>query len=269
MTFVRKAIDIVITLIIVVSVVSAFFWFVYTFDVFKLPSFIADIFDRDQRYADSEVTLDDDLLKLLETEEYIDEEYSCLLITPEKAKKLLSSVLNTDSYYWIVETVVKYGDASRIQRHSVYKKGDSVRIDTEEEDSRVTNIFSDERNVVIDNVTGEINEFSGDTDFSYSNIVNIAALDYLFDGNVAVENIALLDADEDKYLYVEVPKKNINGTDKYFISLSCGIVMYASSTIDGEEYFTQKTISFDDTVVMLDDAFTVTYSETGELLTLQ
>lgn len=271
MTFIRKTVDVLITLIIVVLLVLAFIWFVHTFDVFELPSFITKIIDPVEEYTENDDEFENELLSLLESEEYIRDEYTYLTVTLDKAEKLLSSVKHTTDYFWKVETSVKYGDDSRTQTHTIYKKGNSTRIDTEEYGGYITNIFANGKCTVIDNITGEVNEFGGDTDFAYSNIVNIAALDVILDKgtDVNVEQIALVDVDEEKYLYVEIPKKNVNGTDKYFISLTHGIIMYASSVIDGNEYFTQRTVKFDDAAVISDEAFAVTYSETGVPLTLR
>ena len=271
MSKLRKIIDVLLTLIAVILVVFALIWFVYTFDVFELPQFVLNIIEHDESVGESVVGYESDLLSLIESESYIDDSYSYVTVTADKAERLLSSIKPSDNYFWLVETKVTHGNRSRTQQHYVYKKGELTRIDTEENGNVVTNIFAKGKGTVIDNATGEINEFSGDTDFSYSNLVNIAALDGVFDvgGNVAVNYIAVVTDGTGKYIYVEMPKENVNGSDKFFISLDHGIVTYASSSIDGIEYFTQKTMSFDDATVVSDDAFEITYSEKGEVLTLQ
>ena len=112
------------------------------------------------------------------------------------------------------------------------------------------------------NKTGEIRKISNDTDFSYDNIINIAALDYLFsDKEQLVSFVSVSNAGDEKFLFVEIPKRNINGNDSYFISLKYGIVSNATSEINSETVFSQKTLKIDTTSVISDETFDVLIDE--------
>lgn len=269
-TFARKVIDVIITVVIVVLVAFSLLWFVHTFNVFEIPDFIRRIIEPDTDYSVTVDRSEADLLALIESEEYIGSDYTYVSLAADKAKQLLRSVPHTNSFYWNVEVEVSYGGSVRTQEHSIYKKNDKVRVDTEEDGTMLTTVFADGKVFSVNAATGVRSEFSGDTDFSYMNIINVAALEYFFnDKDAEVNYVAVVNVGDEQFLYVEIPKSNISGVDKYFVSLVHGTVMYASSSIDGVEYFTQKTVKFEANSVIPDSAFEFSVSEAGELLSLQ
>lgn len=269
-TFVRKVIDFIITFIIVALVAIALLWFVHTFNVFELPDFIERLIEPETEYIDPSYDSEEELLALIESEEYISGEFSYVSLTADKAKQLLRSIPVAENYYWKVETSTLFGGLSRTQTHSFYKQNGKVRIDTDDNGASFTTIFAGGKIFSINNVTGERSECSGDTDFSCSNVVNVAALESFFNSSkTEVDYVAAVDIGDEKYLYVEIPKESINGSDKYFVSLIHGTVMFASSVIDGVEYFSQRTVEFEPDSVISDSAFEFTVSETGEPLALQ
>lgn len=269
-TFAKKVIDVVITVVFVLLIAFALLWFVHTFNVFELPMFIRRFIEQDSGYVTNVDSSEVDLLSLIESEDYVSDNYTYVSLTANKAKQLLKSVPQPSNYYWQVETSFSYAGEQRKQKHFIYKQNDKIRVDTDENGIVFTTVFSEGRVYSINNLTGEKSEFSGDTDFTYMNIVNIAALDNFFnDSEAVVKYVAVVDVGEEKFLYVEIPKGTVNGLDKYFVSLDHGMVMYASSSIDGIDYFTQKTVEYDADSVISDSAFEFNGSKAAEPLKLQ
>lgn len=267
-TVFTKIIDVILTLLVCVLLVIALVWFVHTFNVFELPDFIENIFASDNVDSEKHDVFEENLLALMETQQYLDGDYQFVSLTKDKAIQLLSSINPVTNFFWEVETDFVYGNDSRKQLHRIYKRGDQIRIDTIEDGEDLTTVYSDSAVVTVNNVTGNITMFSGDTDFEYDKIINIAALEYALNSDT-VNDIAIVESDGDKYIYAEIPKKDIDGVDKYFVSLDYGLVLSAASYIDGNEYFTQETLSFDTESVISDKAFEITDSKTAEPLTLQ
>lgn len=269
-TFARKVIDVLITVVIVVLIAFALLWFVHTFNVFELPLFIRRILEPDIEQVSTVDRSEADLLELIESEEYISGDYTYVSLTADKAKQLLRSVPQAESFYWNVETAMTYGGSVRTQKHFVYKQNDKIRVDTEEDGTMLTTVFADGKVFSVNTTTGARSEFGGDTDFSYTNIINAAALEYFFnDEDAEVNYVAVVNVGDEQFLYVEIPKSSINGVDKYVVSLVHGTVMYASSVLDGIEYFTQKTVEFNTDSVIPDSAFEFSASKAREPLMLQ
>lgn len=263
-----KVIDVILTFVACVLFISALTWFVHTFEIFDLPDFVENVFWGPPK-SNGQDEFEQNLLELMEKEPYIDGAYEYVRFTPDKALQLLSSVTPTSDFFWQVETIVSYGDASRTQLYKIYKKGEKVRVDTTEENSDLTTVFSDGITVTVNNRTGDTISFSDDTSFSYSNIINVAALEYVLTTEPVVKDIAIVEIENEKYIYVEVPKKDIDGLDKYFVSLDHGLILYASSSIKGKEYFSQVTSVFDVESVISDNAFELNDLRTEEPLKLQ
>lgn len=263
-----KTIDVLITLLICVLLIVALVWFVHTFNVFKLPAFIENIFVSDNVGDDKRDAFEENLLALMESQQYVSGEYQFVSLTNDKAIQLLSSITPVSDFFWEVETSFSYENDLRKQLHRIYKRGEQIRIDTIEDGEDLTTVFSDSTVITVNNVTGGMSTFSGDTDFVYDSIINIAALEYALSSDT-VNDIAIVESEGKKYIYAEIPKKDIDGVDKYFVSLDYGLILSATSYIEGIEYFSQQTLSFDTESVISDKAFEITDSKTTEPLTLQ
>ena len=258
-----KIADIFLTVVICFAVIIALLWFVHTFNVFELPDFIDSFFTTENTSVEKKDAFEENLLKLLESENYTDGEYKYVTLTSDRALQLLTSVGVSSDYFWEVETTVEYDDSKRVQLHKIYKQGNRVRFDTTDESTDFTTIISDAESVTVNNNTGELVKFSGDTEFTYTNLINIAAMEhFLASDNLNVNSVAVVEFENEKFLYVEVPKNGVSGIDKYFVSLNYGIVMYASSEIDGEQYFLQKTVRFDRDSTISNEAFVIMNSKT-------
>lgn len=269
MKAIKKIIDILLTLFVCVLLVFSLAWFVYTFDVFELPQFVESIFSRknsDEGIDESE----ENLLKLIESQSYIGDSFKPVEVTIDRALEILSALPVDNEFFWRVVTETQYKGKARIQTHEIYKKGNKVRVDTSEEGRDYTTIFDGDVTTTINNSTGERSTQRGESDFSYTSIINIAAVEGILSvENSLVRDISVVDTDDGQYLYFEVSKKDIQGTDKYFISIDCGLVMSASSTIMENSYFTQTTTAFDSVSVISDSAFETNYSGEAELLISQ
>lgn len=264
-TTVAKIADIVLSLLILAAVILALLWFVHAFNVFKLPAFIENVFWPKEEPKETTDVYEEKLIALVEKQPYISGEYELVTLTADKALELLSGVVPVSDFFWNVETTYRHDSDIRTQKHMIYKKGDKVRVDTVEDGSDTTTVFLDGNTTVLDNETGESITFSGDTEFDYTELVNIAALkNALENTTTSVNEIAIAEFENEKYLYVEIPKPVINGTDVYFISLDYGLVLEATSSLDGKVYFTQKTQTFDANSVISDNAFDVTDLKTAE-----
>ncbi len=269
MKAIRKIIDILLTLFACVLLIFCLAWFVYTFDVFELPQFVEGFFshnDNDEGLDESE----ENLLKLIESQSYIGGDFKPIEVTADRALEIISALPTDDEFFWCVETETQYKGKKRVQTHEIYKKGNKVRVDTSEDGRDYTTIFDGDLTTTINNSTGERSTQRGESDFSYTSIINIAAVEGILSmDNSLVRNISVVDTDEGQYLYFEASKKDIEGTDKYFISIDCGLVMSASSTIMENSYFTQTTTAFDSVSVISDSAFETNYSGEAELLISQ
>lgn len=253
----QKIVDALFVLLIISVVFFALIWFVHAFDIFPIPKSIENLFFSDNK-NDTAINDDGKILELLpDSFQSGEHEYNFLTLTSEKASQLLSSLSkNDDSYFWEVETVSGIGKNKKTQTHRVYKKFDKVRVDTTDKITDTTTVFSDSVTVIMNNITGESRIIRGDTEFAYDNIVNIAALDYLFsDNETQVKYIGVLDKDFERYLYVEIPKLVFESQDIYLVSLEHGVVMTASTEIKGETVFSQKTITFDNNSLISDETF--------------
>lgn len=265
-----KILDVLLALVICFAVIVALLWFVHTFNVFKLPGFVIKFFDGDSVSIDVQDTFETDLLTLIESQSYMEGEYEYVRLTGEKAHDLLSSFAPVNNYYWEVETTVTSGAENRVQNHRIYKRGEDVRIDTVDNDSDLTTVYSDNGAVTVDNKNGGKILFENGNGFSYTDIINVSTLEKaLSPDNYSIDTVAVVELEDKKYLYLEIPKSGVNGVDKFFVSLDNGIVLYSSSEINGTEYFKQNTVVFDSESVISDNAFDVNYSKEGAPLMLQ
>lgn len=255
--FLSKIIDAFWILLIFALIGAALIWFVNAFNIFPLPALFEKIFSDNDEIVLPGNELEKDILELIEfNESDSDYNYSYISLTPEKATVLLTDFDVTDKYFWEVETTSGTDKNKRTQTHRIYKKGDKIRVDTIDAYSDSTTVFLNGVTKIKNNKTGEIRQISGDTDFSYDNIVNIAALDYLFsDPKQTVDFVSVSQDGEEKYLYVETEKKAFSGKDVFFISIEDGVVLNATSEIDGKTVFSQKTINFDTVSLISDDTF--------------
>lgn len=246
-------------LLIFLIVVLGIIWFIHTFNIFPLPSKIENFFWSSSEKEENLDEIENNVLELLEDSFLEDvEEYDYLTLSPEKVTELLKNFEKCDKYFWKVETVSGTDNNTKVQLHCIYKKGSKVRIDTTDDFTDSTTLFFDNKTYVKNNVTGDIKEINGDTEFYFGNIVNIAALDYVFSKeNSQVSYAGVSDSNGEKFLYVEVPKTNFNGDDKYFISLNYGLVFASTSTINDKIVLKQNTIEFDSVSLISDETFDI------------
>ena len=244
-------------------IVLCLIWFIHTFNIFPLPNKIENLFWSSVEDKENLDEIENSVLELLDDSFYKESgEYEYLTLTPDKATELLKSFKKCDKYFWEVETFSGTSENLRRQLHRIYKSGSKIRVDTVDDFTDSTTVFSDANTFIKNNITGEIKEINGDTEFYYGNVINIAALDYVFaNENSKVSYVSVSDSNGEKYLYVEVPKTSFNGLDKYFISLNYGIVFTASSTINDENVFEQKTIKFDSVSLISDETFDISNSK--------
>lgn len=269
-TFLAKVIDVLITLAIIVAISVALLWFVHSFNVFDLPDFIDSMFGSSDHTPQEADEYEKSFLELIESSSYAEDAYDYIKLDKSRALELLASVEPVSEFFWHVETVYSYKGANRSQQHRIYKKGDRVRVDTSDVNIDTTSVFDNGITVTVNNETGEKREFSGDTEFVYTNLINIAAVEYALDSSdVEVIDVAIVEIDEEKYLYAEIAKNGIDGKDKYFISLDCGLVLIASSTLSGVEYFSQRTVSLDHMSTISDRSFDINGSSAEGLPTPQ
>lgn len=260
-----KIFNALLSVIVFIAIFSCLIWFIHTFNIFPLPENIENLFWSN---SENKVNLDEienRILELLDEGGMSDDgEYEYLLLTPEKATELLGDFKKCDKYYWEVETSTTSLGNTRKQIHRIYKSGDKIRVDTVDDFSDFTTVFSDGTTSLKNNLTGEIKKINGDTEFTYDNVVNIAALDYLFSyDDTKVSYVGVSNSNGEKYLYVEIPKTSLEGMDKYFISLDYGVVFNATSVVDSKTVFEQKTIAFDDVSLISDETFVISNSEEG------
>ena len=255
--FFSKIKDAFLIVLIVAIIISSILFIANTFNVFPISELFNKMFLNSQEVVLPSNEFENEILELIKANEPKDEyNYSYISLTPDKATLLLSDFETTDKYFWEVETTTVTENRNRKQTHRVYKKGDKIRIDTIDAYSDSTVVFSNGVTKIKNNKTGKIREISGDTAFSYDNIVNIAALNYLFsDSGQVVDFVSVSENSEEKYLYIETSKKSIKGKDVFFISLEHGVVLTANSEIDDKTIFLQKTLNFDTVSLISDDTF--------------
>ncbi len=255
--FFSKIIDAFWILLIVVLVVVGIFSFLNAFKIFPLNALLDKIFSNEEEVLLPDNQFEKDILKLIELNEPDnDYNYSYISLSHEKVSTLLGNLEATEKYYWEVETISGTDKNKRTQTHRIYKKGDKIRVDTVDAYSDSTTVFSDGITKIKNNKTGVIRQISGDTDFSYDNVINIAALAYIFsDEEQTVDFVGVVENGEEKYLYVETAKRTFSGKDMFFVSIEHGVVLNSTSEIDGETVFSQKTLNFDTVSLISDDTF--------------
>ncbi len=260
---ISKVLNILILTVCVVSALVALLWFVHTFDVFTLPSFIDDFFDRDSSYENTTAAFEEELLSILSKQSNFDGEYEYVTLSVDNAVSLLNSIDATADFFWSVRTDVKISDFVRTQSHSIYKSENKIRIDTPENGADYTTIISNGSVVRLNNETGEKTSYSHSDDFSYSDIINIVDLKSLLASDLLkIESIAIVTIGSDKYLFIKTPINEMGAVNEYFLSLEHGLVLYAASRIGDEEYFKQETLVFDSDSVISQEAFDITVSST-------
>ncbi|MBE6700991.1 MAG: hypothetical protein E7582_03785 [Ruminococcaceae bacterium] len=264
-----KIFDAIITVIVVVSLLFALAWFVHSFNIFKLPPFIAYIFEGNTSDISSDM-YEKNFIALISDTDFKESEYDFVTLTSESAYDLLSAIEPETNFYWEVETVYSYDYSSRKQIHRIYKKGDKIRIDTSDDEIDTTILLVDGDITTVNNKNGKVDVQSGNTDFEYDSLINIAALKYVLLNNTSsVGNVAVVEMDGEKYLYAEFSKSEMNSIDKFFVSLDHGLVLKATSDFENKEYFNQNTLKFDEVSVISDKAFEITSQGTRESLISQ
>ena len=140
-TVFSKIFDILVTVAVCLAVIVALLWFVHTFNVFELPEFIDSFFASDTPDTEKKDAFEENLLQLLESENYTEGEYEYITLTSDKALQLLTSIDVVSDYFWKVETIVEYDGSARTQIHNIYKQGDKIRFETKDDLSDFTTII--------------------------------------------------------------------------------------------------------------------------------
>ena len=258
---ISKIFEYIIIFLILLVVAASLLWFVRAFNIFDLPEGLEKLFYNQSDFVSESDEIEENVISLIQNNDFLDfdDNYSFLPLAPEKITELLSDFDYLDSYFWEVETSAGTDVVNHKQVHKIYKKNEKIRVDTTDAYSDVTTIFLDDLTYIKNNKTGDVRKISGDTDFSHDNVVNIAALDYLFsDSSVEVTLVEVSSHDDVKYLYVEVPKSSGLGIDKFYISLENGLVYFATSEINNKIIFSQKTLNFDKVSIISDEMFNIT-----------
>ena len=254
---VSKVFDIFLTVLIITLVLIALVWFIHTFDIFSLPDKIENFF-WPQHECDANDEIESKVVELISKSALEDDKFDFLVLTPSKATDLLKKIEIPEKFYWEVETTSQTGDDKRIQFHRIYKSGNKIRIDTTDDFIDTTTVFFDGFTYLKNNKNGETREISGDTDFAFDSIVNIAAVQYLLsEEDASVEYVSVSTAKGETFLYVDIPKTLVSGSDKYFVSLKSGLVFTATSQIGDDVVFSQETLNFDTTSLISDETFDV------------
>lgn len=254
---VSKILNALWLLLVFSIIIGAFLWLIYAFNIFSFKDIWTSFRIEKTNETDNE-KYENVLLDLLPDNISNSKQYSFLDLSSDKARELLYSFEAPENYFWEVETYSGIQNAKRNQTHRIYKKGNKIRVDTIDKYIDMTTVFADNNTVIKNNKTGEIRKISNDTDFSYDNIINLASLVFLFSETEQKINFISVEASDGlEFLYVEFPKNKVNGIDEYFISLDYGIVFSATSKIDDEIVFSQKTINIDTKSMISDETFEI------------
>ncbi len=234
-------------------------WFINFFKVFELPSFISDFFDGREESPDSSYFDESHFYEFLEQNNHSESDISYISIDTENVKGLIDVLISHSNFYWEVETTLFYDKDTTVTTHKMWDDGESVRVDSVSNGLNNSLIITDSETVFRNNLTGETRTISGDTDFTPENIINIADIKFYIDSEFTdITDARLIETAEEKYLFVKFYTEKFNKTDEFYLSLDYGVVLSATSEINGVVTFSQKTKDF-----------VFNFEETGDLFSLK
>ena len=233
-------------------------WFLYYFNVFPMPKFVTELFDGQDGGVDSSYYNEDDFYDFLEKKESVDTELLEVELTVDNVKKVIAAIDPVDTFYWKAETEIFYEDKSDSSTHNVWSQNGKVRVDSVTTFENVTTVIENDTTGIRNNFNGQVNKIVGDTDFSFDEMINIADIDFYMDSSLSeVKEAKFIKTDDGEYLFVSFYTGELDKTDSFYLSLDCGIVLFAYSEIASETVFNQKTLEFRKQETLGEDVFKI------------
>ena len=241
----RKFVEYFFSGVVVVFVLLLVLWFINYFKIFKRPSFISDFFDGEKKDSDTAYSDESHLYEFLEQSGVSENSVSFAEIEKENVNSFVDVLTSKKGYYYEVETTVFYDGRSTATDHMIWNEDDYIRVDSKGKNLDNTYIVTHDGIEFSNNLTGEKRKIEGDVDFTPENIINIADVRFYLNSEYSeTVDAKLVQAEEEKCLYLKFYTERYNKTDEFYISLDKGVVLSSTSQIDGVLTFYQKTKEF-------------------------
>lgn len=246
----------VLTALAVLLLLTGVVWLIYYFNIFPLPGAINRLFERVTSDTlpekDEESRIADSLYSYIPSN-YQQENFS---VSVERAAEILDHMIYPDKFLWTVRVTVFSDNKSSAVTHTLYKQGDSYRIESV---SGAENklVIRNEKKTYLKNVRNSQSRLiEGDLDFNFSNQINIAdAKELSLDSNNAVSEIYIGAHSGEPCLFVKYENETLDKTEELIISLKYGVVLDNTTAINGKTVYRLETISLTDTVDFQDHLF--------------
>ncbi len=255
----RKICECFFSGVIIAVLLLLVLWFINFFKVFPLPDFLKNFFDSNKESPDSSYYDESRFYEFLEnsgegvsTVEYVS-------LNKDNVVHLIKKLIVQEGYYWEVETEVFYGASSSLSVHKIWNNGSSMRVDTVSNGINTSLAVTDKGTAFRDNLNGKTRIIEGDTDYAPESIINIADIAfYVNSERTQITDARFVETDSEEYLYISFYTEEFDKTDEFYLSLDYGIVLSASSEMEGVQTFSQKTKDFVLDSTMSEELFSIT-----------
>ena len=221
-------------------------WFLYYFNIFKMPDFIVNFFGGKAENIDTSYYDEQRFYEFLEKNGVSRNNVDFVILNNDNTAHFLNALEPCDNYQSKLIAKRFYEENVSEYKYTVWKDGTSWRVDCTGEHENTTTVRTGETTVSYNNLTGESRTINGDTDFTLENAVNIADVkQYINSLDTKVEESRLVTTDSAQYLYVKFNTEAYNKIDEFYVSLDYGVVLSATSEIRGKVVFSQITESFE------------------------
>ena len=220
-------------------------WFINYFKVFNLPDFVTEFFDGKKEESDASYYDRARFYEFLGENGAFLNSVDYVELTHDNVSSMVETLIFDENYYLEVKCEFFSGKDSASTVHRIWSDIGKKRIDTNGQNESVTHVIKDNETYILNNYSGESKVIKGDTDFTFTDMINIADIKNYFEHDkTRVLDAKLVTTDTDKCLYVKFYSDSMDKTDEFFISLEKGVVLNAVSYIADEVVFEQTTLEY-------------------------
>ena len=252
----RKIAKTVFLVIASVLLFSAIIFSLYKFDLMKVIEFIPSIFHKDE--AVPEDNNSDKIKQILELIGEDKKDYESISSDAHSVISMLSAAVTDDSYYHAYTVTYSYDKDIFVRDVRLYRQTSSCSVHILENGNVVKTInYEGDEYLVRDDSTGTSSVFSKDGGFSLDGqtyLPSISDVVSLLREYESAENgesditdckVELIRTQSANLVNVSFIYERTGQAENYTVHLDRGVILEASSKIDGQTYYKVETTVFD------------------------
>ena len=170
----NKIIEYFFSAVAVLLVLLLIFSFLVYFNLIPTPAFLTEVLGFSSGEIDSSYYDESEFYAFLQNKENKAPDIKTLHVNVDNVSEFITALKSNVNFYWELDTVELYKNASAEYSHSVWSQDGKTRADTVSPYQNTTIVIENGKTVVRNNKNGDVKTFEGDTEFTFESVVNIA-----------------------------------------------------------------------------------------------